>query len=408
MENKITVLGAGYVGLSVSISLARKNRVYIYDIDSSKLHKMANYETPIQSDSDITYFFKHLLKEKRIKQEYVICTDKKAAMMDANYIVVATPTNYDEKSGRLNINSIIDTLHNTRRYAPQATVIIRSTLPIGAGKLLKAQFADLNIFYVPEFSREGRSLADEIKPERLIIGVLGEEHLLKEIINNIADLFLAENKNEILYYSMSISEAEAVKLFSNTYLAMRVAFFNEIDSFSYSYGLSTMKIIAGVCADSRIGSQYNTPSFGYGGYCLPKDTKELKTAFGNIPEQLISATVSSNELRKKLIAEQIIESLITMKCDHTEPVIGIYRLVMKRNSDNFRGAAILEIIQELKKTPYKIIIFEPAFNNLTYEGINIIKNIDEFKVSSDIIVANRFDEKLNDVLDKVYTRDIFH
>lgn len=384
---KITVVGTGYVGLSLAILLSQNNDVIALDIIQEKIDLINNKISPIQ-DSEIQSF----LTNKTLN--LIATMDKQHAYRNRDFIVIATPTDYNPETHYFDTSSIENVIQDIIAISPNTTVIIKSTVPVGYTQSIQQKFGMKNIIFSPEFLREGSALYDNLYASRIIIGdnsktALQFVTLLQQgaISKNIPTLFT------------SSTEAEAIKLFANTYLAMRVSFFNELDSYCIMKDLDTKQIIDGVCFDSRIGNYYNNPSFGYGGYCLPKDTKQLLANYSNIPQSLIEATVKANDIRKKFIAEQIISQ--------QPKTVGIYRLIMKHNSDNFRASAIQDIMQHLIQQGIEIIIFEPTLDSLKYQGITIIQDLNEFKKCSDIILTNRQHEQLSDVKNKVYTRDIF-
>ena len=399
-KRNIVVFGAGYVGLSVAVFLSEKNNVCIFDIDQEKIAKLLNAESPIE-DTEIQKFFE--MEKTRSQKQLGICSDIEEKLEDADYVIIATPTNLNHQTGHLGLDTIRQVLKDISRCSKIPVVIIKSTLPIEGCKVLQGEFPSISLFYVPEFSREGSSLLDEKNPERLIIGF--SENANRREIMDISKIFLEDHKN-VPVRIMNTTEAEAVKLFANTYLAMRIAFFNEIDKCSVSLKLNSEKIIRGICYGSRIGKNYMIPSFVYGGYCLPKDTKELRKSFTNIPERLISASIEANEIRKKFIINEIQKQIEKISKKQRKVIVGVYRLTMKRGSDNFRESAVLDIVHWLKTYKCQTIIFEPKWNKEYYEDIKVEKQIQKFKEESDLIIANRITEDLSDVLEKTYTRDI--
>lgn len=412
MENRrryrVAVFGAGYVGLSVSIFLAGHHDVLIYDTNREKIEALARYHSTV-SDPDIESYLSQIRHGKGEEGSFVPSFSSEEVLERADFVVIATPTDYDNALERLSIDSVRMVIREALKYAPQAAVIIRSTLPTGAMKRMHDEFPSSILVYVPEFLREGSSLKDERYPERFIVGLPEDTQPYQEAGKRIVELFEADLNQNIHVQVMSAAEAEAVKLFSNAYLAMRVAFFNELDSFSEINHLRADQIIRGVCADPRIGDYYNQPSFGYGGYCLPKDTKELRRSFEHTPERLISSIVLSNQLRKAHIAGQIIKRVQNLEENEGKGnvTVGIYRLNMKRESDNCRGAAILDIISILQQERCKLIIYENTIPGTYYKGIEIQRDLRSFKDQSHLIVANRTDNQLQDVMYKVYTRDVY-
>lgn len=383
----ITVVGTGYVGLANAILLSQKNEVIALDVNKEKVEKINNKQSPI-ADKEIEDF---LLNKKL---NLIATTDKKVAYKNPDYTIIATPTDYDTEKNFFNTSTVESVIKELNSECPQTNIIIKSTIPVGFTKRMKKEYPNLNIIFSPEFLREGKALYDNLYPSRIIVGDTTESakifaNLLKE----------SAYKKDIPTLFMKPTEAEAVKLFANTYLALRVAYFNELDTYAEMRNLDTKSIIEGVCLDPRIGNHYNNPSFGYGGYCLPKDTKQLKANFKDVPENLISAIVESNDTRKSHIANSIMEK--------NPNTVGIYRLTMKAGSDNFRASAIQDIVQKLIDNNINVIIYEPTLNETDYNGIKIENNLATFKNTSDVIIANRLEEALNDVTEKVYTRDIY-
>ena len=390
---KIAVAGTGYVGLSIAVLLSQHNEVYALDIVPEKVEKINSKISPIK-DKEIQSF----LSEKKLN--LTATTDDILAYKNADFVVVSTPTNYDDKKNYFDTTSVESVIKKVVEVNPNAVIVIKSTIPIGFSNSMKEKYSTENILFSPEFLREGNALYDNLYPSRIIIGTdLNNEKLLEKAKVFAGLLQDAAIKETVNLQLMNITEAEVVKLFSNAYLAMRVSFFNELDTFSAVHGLNTKDIIKGVCADPRIGDYYNNPSFGYGGYCLPKDAKQLLANYKGVPQNIISAIVSSNKTRKDFIAEQIVSKKIK--------TVGIYRLIMKTGSDNFRQSAIQGIIKRLKVKNMNIVVYEPAIEEEKFLGVAVIKDINVFKQVSDIIIANRYDENINDVKNKVYTRDIF-
>ena len=383
----ITVVGTGYVGLANAILLSQNNEVIALDVNKEKVEKINNKQSPI-ADKEIEDF----LSNKKLN--LIATTDKKVAYKNPEYTIIATPTDYDTEKNFFNTSTVESVIKELNSECPQTNIIIKSTIPVGFTKRMKNEYPNLNIIFSPEFLREGKALYDNLYPSRIIVGDTTESakifaNLLKE----------SAYKKDIPTLFMKPTEAEAVKLFANTYLALRVAYFNELDTYAEMRNLDTKSIIEGVCLDPRIGNHYNNPSFGYGGYCLPKDTKQLKANFKDVPENLISAIVESNDTRKSHIANSIMEK--------NPNTVGIYRLTMKAGSDNFRASAIQDIVQKLIDNNINVIIYEPTLNENNYNGIKIENNLATFKNDSDVIIANRLEEALNDVTEKVYTRDIY-
>lgn len=382
---KICVVGAGYVGLANALMLCKNNNITILDVDANKVNQINQNQSPIKDKMIEEYL-------ENNKNQICATLDKKNAYENCDYVIIATPTNYNENTQYFDTKSIESVMHDIVNFNKDAVVIIKSTIPIGYTKYLKMNFAVKDIIFCPEFLREGNALYDNLYPSRIIIGSKGEN------AHKVAKIFTDSVLQETPVLFMDSSKAESVKLFSNTYLAMRVGFFNELDTFAKSNKLNTEDIISGVCADPRIGNYYNNPSFGYGGYCLPKDSKQLLSNFKDIPNALIQAIVLTNDLRKKFIIQEI----LSKKVD----IIEFYRLVMKHGSDNFRNSAMLDLINEIQK--YKeIIIYEPLINDKQFSGCKIENNFEKFANKTEMIVANRLDKQLATYRDKVYTSDIY-
>jgi len=384
---KIAVIGIGYVGLSISVLLGRKHFVTAFDIDRNKVENLNNKISPIQ-DSQIQKFLSQ--NDLNLKAT----SEKDLAYKDADFVVIATPTNYDEDNQYFDTTSIESSINDVKKYCPEANVIIKSTIPIGYTEKLIESSQLKNIVFSPEFLREGQALLDNLFPSRIIVG--GEKELSKDVAKLFKESALKEDVEVIL---SGHTEAEAIKLFSNTYLAMRVSFFNELDSFAEDKNLNSAEIISGVSLDPRIGNGYNNPSFGYGGYCLPKDTKQLLANFKDTNQALLKAIVDSNSKRKDHVAKKILE--------RNPKIVGIYRLIMKSGSDNFRSSSIHGIIERLKESGVAIKIFEPSFKQENYLGNSVDNDIESFASSVDLIIANRIESKILKFKDKIYTRDIF-
>ncbi len=386
-KTKITVVGSGYVGMSLAVLLAQHNDVIILDIDTTRVETVNNKKSTV-ADADIETFLGH--KELSLSATL----DKHVAYKDASFVVVATPTDYDPHTNRFDTSSVDIVINDALKLNSHAIVVIKSTIPVGHTKLVQKKHNTKRVIFSPEFLREGQALQDNLYPSRIIVGSQLEAG------KAFADLLVeGAEKEDIETLFISSTEAEAVKLFSNTYLAMRVSFFNELDSFALAHDLDARSIINGVCLDARIGEGYNNPSFGYGGYCLPKDTKQLLVNYERIPQTLIQAIVSSNITRKDFIAEEILK---------LEPkIVGVYRLIMKEGSDNFRASAIQDILKRIKKKGISVVIFEPELDSSEYFGSKVMSDLNDFKQMCDVIIANREAECLKDVDAKCFTRDLF-
>ena len=385
--SKITVVGSGYVGMSLAVLLAQNNDVTILDVDPQRV-KMVNNRQSTVADAEIEVF----LEERNLTLTATL--DRESAYKDASFVVVATPTNYDPETNRFDTSSVDTVVEEALALNPKALIVIKSTIPVGHTKSLQEKYVTNRVIFSPEFLREGQALQDNLYPSRIIVGSQ------LDAAKDFAELLVrGAEKDNIETLFIRSTEAEAVKLFANTYLAMRVSFFNELDSYALAHDLDTRSIINGVCLDGRIGDGYNNPSFGYGGYCLPKDTKQLLANYDQVPQNLIQAIVSSNTTRKDFIAEEILKL--------KPKVVGFYRLVMKEGSDNYRSSAIQGIMKRIKAKGIEIIIYEPTLKDKTFFGSKVLGKIDNFKQQSDIIVANRRSDVLEDVRAKCFSRDLF-
>lgn len=383
----VAVFGLGYVGLANTLLLAQEEQVIAYDVIPEKIEILKKRQSPLE-DKEISEF----LSRDDLNVEFT--QDFNAAVQFGEYLIIATPTDYDEKKNYFNTSTVEDVIEKGLAIRPDATFIIKSTVPVGYTEELKQKYNTNNIIFSPEFLREGRALYDNLHPSRIIVGECSERG--QEVANIFVENAHAKDVPVLLTHS---TEAEAIKLFSNTYLALRVAYFNELDTYAESRGLNTKQIIEGVGLDPRIGTHYNNPSFGYGGYCLPKDTKQLLANYEDVPSNIINAIVEANATRKDFIAEQILAQ--------KPKIVGIYRLTMKSNSDNFRYSSIQGVMKRLKAKGIEVVIFEPTLDEENFFNSKVIKNIENFKEMSDVIVSNRFSSELRDVETKVYTRDIF-